>query len=449
MNNAAFSSFADVSAHLDALGLFHMQPGLARMQRIFARLRLARPPYRVVQVVGTNGKGSVSTMLASLAKDHGQRVGLHISPHFISVRERICIDGALLDQAQWVELGNELMALGGAELTYFEFVTALAVLAFARAGVDLAVMETGLGGSYDATTALEADMVVFTPIGLDHQAVLGDSLAAIAADKAGAIRPGKAVLSARQQPEVEEILLGAADQKGAPCVMLAQSTAMPVPGLAGVHQQNNAALALAAWRMLEHGSTKSNTQFAPASEKEAAALHKAWLPGRLHFIAPAGQGDPCASLTQQGADPFAACPLGRPPLLLDGAHNSHGLAALGFALAKMEVAPGAVVFSCLADKDLDALFPLVRSLATGPIFVPPIKDNPRAADPAYLARQLGVNARPCASLAEALREAACLMAARYPEAFTQTEPRNPLLVCGSLYMLGEVYALFPWMLERR
>ena len=163
-----------------------MRPGLDRMRAALDRLALRRPPCCVVQIVGTNGKGSTSTMLAALAQAHGLRVGLHTSPHFLSPRERVRLDGAMLPEERWLELANILMQRGGDDLSYFEFVTCLAVMAFAEA--DIAVMETGLGGSYDATTALEADLVVFTPIDLDHQSVLGPFLKDIAADKAGATR---------------------------------------------------------------------------------------------------------------------------------------------------------------------------------------------------------------------------------------------------------------------
>ncbi|MDL2279992.1 bifunctional folylpolyglutamate synthase/dihydrofolate synthase, partial [Desulfovibrio sp. OttesenSCG-928-G11] len=473
-NNDAFSDFSALSAHLDNLGLFRMRPGLTRVKAVLNHLGLLRPPFLVAQVAGTNGKGSAATMLAALAREHGLKSGLHTSPHLLSVRERIRIDGQMLDENTWTRLGNTLMAHGGGELTYFEFVTTLAVLAFARHGIDLAVMETGLGGRFDATTAMEADLLVFTPIDLDHQNVLGNSLAVIAADKAGAIRPGKPVLSYAQKPEAMHELRIAAKAKGSALQVLAgndplfadESIASLPLSLAGPHQLENARLALAAWRLLTkskdfEGSdallsrppapgqaavpNRSRAATAPgeparadslpATGREAAALRRAWLPGRMHFIAP-------GAATRPG-DPFAASAAGRPALLLDGAHNSHGLAALGLALAGAGIAPGAVIFSCLQDKDIEALLPLLRSLATGPVFVPPIAGNPRACEPAELARAIGLSARPTSSLAEALTLAARHMAERLPEAFAPAHRRNPLLICGSLYMLGEFYTIFP------
>ncbi|MDR1359397.1 MAG: bifunctional folylpolyglutamate synthase/dihydrofolate synthase, partial [Deltaproteobacteria bacterium] len=185
----SFAGFPALEEYLGGLGLFRMTPGLARISAVLGRLGLIRPPYAVIQVVGTNGKGSASSMLASLARVHGLRAGLHTSPHFLSVRERIRINGAPAQEELWLHLAKRLMRSGGKELSYFEAVTALAAMAFAETGVQLAVMETGLGGSFDATTALAADLVLLTPFALDHQAVLGPTLKDIARDKAGAIRP--------------------------------------------------------------------------------------------------------------------------------------------------------------------------------------------------------------------------------------------------------------------
>ena len=472
----SFPDFAALNAYLEQLGLFRMTPGLERMRAMLERLGLIRPPFAVVQVVGTNGKGSTSTMLESLARTHGLKTGLHASPHFLSVRERVRVNGEMLSGPAWAALGGTLLRNGGKELSYFEFVTCLAVLAFAEAGVDVAVMETGLGGSFDATTALEADMVVFTPFALDHQAVLGLTLEQIAEDKAGAVRQGRPVVSAPQRPEARRQIVRAADAKGAVLIELPplqtlktglpedvrveslpkenadqlRSAGIPCPGLAGAHQRENARLALAAWNTLLHGAEEA--QFpGPDARKtiaearaskgawdmEKQALENSWLPGRMQAV-PA---------FQPGPGDFRPCELGWPPLLLDGAHNSHGLAALGLSLARAGIAPLAVIFACLADKDLKEIVPHLRALATGLIVVPPIADNPRAMPPVELAAQIGLNALAADSLANAFIIAAEHMAGRMPEVFAPeprpTAARNPLLICGSLYLLGEFYALRP------
>ena len=167
--NTTFSTPADIQRHLDSLGLFHMDMGLGRMRRALAALDLARPPFVVAQVLGTNGKGSTSAFLASLALAHGCRVGLYTSPHFVSPTERIRIGGpeqpicAPWPAENWVEPANQVMAVAP-ELTYFEFLTVLALLGFAREGVELAVLEAGLGGRHDATTAVAADLLCYAPI---------------------------------------------------------------------------------------------------------------------------------------------------------------------------------------------------------------------------------------------------------------------------------------------
>jgi len=428
----SFSSFTDCERYLDGLGLFRMKRGLDRMRDMLRRLGLIRPPYTVVQIVGTNGKGSTATMLERLAREHGLRTGLHTSPHFVSVRERARVNGATLPGDAWAALANTLIRQGGEALSYFEFVTCLAVLAFAEARVDVAVMETGLGGSFDATTALEADLLVFTPFDLDHQAVLGATLREIAHDKAGAIRPGKPAVSAPQRPEAWAELNRTARERGTVVQEISLEGSGIELGLRGEHQQGNARLALAAWRTL--GLSAPNSE--PISEIESRALASAWLPGRMQRLpaAPAAQSE------------FSPCMLGWPPLLLDGAHNSHGLAALGLSLAFDGVAPLAVVFACMEDKDLETMLPHLRALATGLIVVPPIAGNPRAMPPAELAARIGLNAVPADSLTGALEIAARHMADRMPEVFDSAYERaaqHPLLLCGSLYLLGELYALRP------
>ncbi|MCL1939501.1 MAG: bifunctional folylpolyglutamate synthase/dihydrofolate synthase [Desulfovibrionaceae bacterium] len=447
-----FSSFTDCERYLDGLGLFRMTPGLERMRDVLKRLGLVRPPYAVIQVVGTNGKGSTATMLERLAREHGLRTGLHTSPHFVSVRERVRVNGAMLSGEAWTALGNALMRQGGEALSYFEFVTCLATLAFAQAGADVAVMETGLGGTFDATTALEADLLVFTPFDLDHQAVLGATLREIAADKAGAIRPGKPAVSAPQRPEARAELDRVARERDTFVQEIFPEKGGLKLRLHGEHQQDNARLALAAWRVLLRSAQRGAlpapvsatlvTLCEPKPDVEARALASAWLPGRMQYL-PARVAEP---------DMFSPCALGWPPLLLDGAHNSHGLAALGLSLSRAGIAPLAVVFSCLGDKDLDTMLPHLRALATGLIVAPPIADNPRAMPAAELAARIGLNAFPADSLTQALEIAARHMADRMPEVFDPACARarqHPLLLCGSLYLLGAFYALRPDALENR
>ena len=410
-----------------------MRPELGRLRETLKILSPSRPA-AVVQIVGTNGKGSTATFLASIAQAHGLRVGLYTSPHFVSFRERIRLNGVPVPEGILTQQANRIMAAGGASLTYFELVTALAALVFspdAPTGVDLAVMETGLGGTWDAVTALPADVVAYTPIGLDHCAILGNTIAAIAEDKAGAIRKEKPVFSAPQPSAAARILTVAAVNRNAPLFMTHGSADLPsavreknIPlGLAGEHQFVNASLALNVWRNLatEHGW--------PVSEKkECDGLVSAFIPGRLQFI-------PASARHKH------------PALLLDGAHNGHGMANLGEELARQGIAPAAVIFSCLEDKNPAEMASHLRVLATGPIFVPPIGHNPRALPPDELARIIGLNARPVTSMAEALRSATEHVATRLSEETSAYPERHPVLICGSLYLLGEFFTLRPEYLE--
>ncbi|MDR2123411.1 MAG: bifunctional folylpolyglutamate synthase/dihydrofolate synthase [Desulfovibrio sp.] len=439
-----FSDFAAFERLLDSLGLFRMTPGIERVQAVLRRMRPAPPPHVAVQVAGTNGKGSTSVILARTAEEHGLKTGLHISPHFLSLRERLSINGIPLPESAWLDAAERVMAAGGDDLSWFELVTCISSEAFSAAGVDLAVMESGLGGRFDAVSALKADMVLFTPIGMDHEAVLGSTLKEIAADKAGAVRPGKPVLSGPQNQEALDELQRRAAALNAPFIRIDDSLPLPrnsAPAMPGKHQIANARLALAAFRTLVRNkifppAVMERLAGAPDNDAEARALARARLPGRMQRIAPL----PGTSLEAAEAALF---PSGRPPLLLDGAHNPHGLAALGESLAAAGTAPAAVIFSCLRDKNPAGMLPLLRALATGPIFIPPIAGNPRAADPRELAALAGLNACAAPSLAEALRRASTAVVERLPESPDGGTPANPLLICGSLYLLAELFTLCP------
>lgn len=435
-----FASFAELAAHLDKLGLFRMRPELGKLREVLGRLALPKP-LAVAQVAGTNGKGSTATFLAALAQAHGLRTGLFTSPHFVSFRERIRIDGAPVSEAAVLAPANAVMAAGGETLTYFEFVTALAAYIFSSrvsasgadplAPVDVAIMETGLGGAWDAVTALPVDALAYTPIGLDHCRVLGDTVTAIATDKAGAIRDGKPVFSAAQPDDALAALKNIAAERGSSFSLAGERESLPDPirsgavplGLAGEHQYTNAGLALAVWRHLarENGWNTS-------AEMESRALATAFIPGRLQYVP-------------------ASAVHGHPALLLDGAHNGHGMAALGKNLAAKGIAPAAVIFACLEDKNPAEMAAHLRVLATGPVFVPPIQGNPRALDPEHLARAIGLAAVPATSMADALARAREHVAAYMPEEAAAHPERHPVLICGSLYMLGDFFALRPDCLE--
>lgn len=430
-------SFPDFLARLDGLGLFHMDLTLDRMAAFVARR--GQPRFPVLHVVGTNGKGSTATILAELLTAHGLRVGLSVSPHFVSVRERILVDGAMLSEDTWARLGSHVFAeADGLGLTYFEVLTALALLAFEDAGVDVAVMEAGLGGRFDATNVLNPGLTVFTPIGMDHMNVLGGTLEEIATDKAGAMRKGGLVVSAPQEPVAWRVLRDTARTVGSEFIAAAEvlyysranGRVQPGPlssrgkkrfvrpmtglwlSLPGSHQELNARTALAAFHVW------ADSLRLPVNEDACRqAFAQAFIPGRMQMIV----GAP-----------------GLPPqLILDGGHNAHGLAALQAALEAEDIRPAAVIFGCLRDKPLSDMLPLVRALlpqADVPLYAVGIPSCPRACAPEELAALLGPDATPAADVHAALEHV--------------RDVPGPVLVCGSLYLLGEFYTQHPRLLER-
>lgn len=418
-----FHTYQDVLRHLDNLGLFHMDMHLDRMYRAIKKSNLAQQFVPAVQIVGTNGKGSTSTFLAFLAQAHGLKVGLHTSPHFLSPRERIRINGEMLPEEYWADLASRVYD-AAPDLTYFEFLTVLALLAFVDAKVDLAVLETGLGGRYDATTAVPVQMLCYVPIGMDHEQILGNTLKQIAEDKAGAIRPMSdgIVLSGPQETEAMQCLEQASAKLKIPFVRVencdlpfgllnpAKPDSVPQLGLLGQHQIGNARLALAAWDILRQKHHWSLTEKAVRQ-----GLATAWLPGRLQLV-------------QASAE--------RPALLLDGAHNPHGLRALVQSLSVAKIKPKAVIFSCLADKKwLEMISLVLQAAQNAPIFLVTIEHNERALDEKEMVKAFGGKATPTSDLPTALKMASLGNA------------KEPILICGSLYLLSEVFEMYPELLE--
>jgi dihydrofolate synthase/folylpolyglutamate synthase len=413
----------DVLNYLDSLGLFRMDFSLRCLPQILEYLDLTRPACPVIQIVGTNGKGSTSVFLAALAKEHGLRVGLYTSPHFITPCERIKINGKMPDESVLVSEGNRIMAAldslskdnNSYYLTYFEWLTVFALLVFMREKTDLIILEAGLGGRLDATSQIAVDIVCFTPIALDHQNILGESLEEIASDKSEAIREHGATISAPQLPVVRSILQDAALRKHCAFTEISEEDPCPPLRLRGEHQQTNARLALAAWRHLA-----DKYGYAHDEPTQLRALSKAFIAGRLQHIA-AGNG--------------------HPTLILDGAHNAHGLLALHAYMQTNGIMPKAFVFTCLADKDMNSMLFVLRKLAgKTPILIPPLPGNPRAQVPESVVkalRSIGADAAPTHDLREALDRIDSMGG----------DDSYPAVITGSMYLLGEFYKIWPSYLE--
>ena len=394
-----------------------MRPGLERIEAMLDAIGRPEQAFTIAQVGGTNGKGSISAMLAAILQAAGRRVGLYTSPHLAHYRERIRVDGRPISESDFVDgvdaLGTLITRL---DLTVFEAGTALALDHFCRERVDVAVLEVGLGGRLDATTVGKPRVVVLGPIDYDHQHELGDTLTLIAAEKAAIIRTGVA-FSARQDPEAEVVITRRATEARVPLslegrdlrvtplgfTLEAQHLDLEGPdwrisdvacGLLGVYQPGNALLAAAAARELgaDEGAIR-------------AGLGGARWPGRFQI--------------------FRRDPL----VILDGAHNPAGARALAASLRAYF--PGRLVtfvIGVLADKDAGGILAALRPLAARVVLT--ASANPRAAAPDALRALLppGLRVDVAPSPKDALATA------------TAADPRGIVCVAGSLSLIGDVLA---------
>ena len=269
--------FADVEAAIRARGVeWEIDPSLDRMQALMDLLGSPQRSYAVIHVTGTNGKTSTASMIDVLLRARGLRTGRYTSPHLTSMRERICVDGEPLSEERFVAAYAEVLpyvqladSRGGPPLSFFEVLTAMAFAVFADAPVDVAVVEVGMGGTWDATNVADGSVAVVTPISMDHTRYLGDTIELIAAEKAGIIKPGAVAVLAQQPVDAAEVLLRRASETGASVAregiefgVLQRDVALGgqrlvLRGLRGVyddlflplfgeHQASNAACALAA-----------------------------------------------------------------------------------------------------------------------------------------------------------------------------------------------------------
>lgn len=390
-------------------------PGLERMQRALDALGRPERAFTSVLVLGTNGKGSTAALLAGVLKAHGLRVGLYTSPHLVAVEERIRTDGTVIPRERLTELVASLNAFP--DLSYFEALTCAAVMEFAERKVDVAVMEAGLGGRWDASNAVDPAVALLTNVGTDHQKWLGEARTAIAAEKAAALR-GLTAIVETWDPEVEPVIRASADPRtplslasqwatvsadgsrptGAHAVdfrigSLTGSAALP---LAGAHQRANLELALAgAVALVRHG-------LAPMLSAEAVrrGIEGVSWPGRLQW---------CTTRDRR--------------LLVDCAHNREAIAALAGALDDMGLSGKLnLLFSCLDDKPLESMGDLLRPRVVE-VTVTPIR-SPRA--------------RPLDELAAVFP--GCRRATSVAAALLDLPPEHPTLVTGSLRLVGEVLA---------
>ncbi|MFM7816342.1 MAG: bifunctional folylpolyglutamate synthase/dihydrofolate synthase [Verrucomicrobiota bacterium] len=381
--------------------------GLDSTRRLAAAVGDPQNRLRFIHVAGTNGKGSVCALLESVYRNAGLKVGLYTSPHLVRFGERIQVGRIPISDSDLARHVATLKAvvdrLGGPAPTFFEFTTVLALCHFAESCVDLVVWETGLGGRLDSTNIVTPLASVITNVSLDHMQVLGSTVAAIATEKAGIIKPGVPVLTAAMDPDAEAILRFKARELDSPYLHLGPSEVAAFRldvGLLGPHQRVNGALAAATVRLLR--------AFLPvADEALRDGLARAQWAGRMQVL-------------QRGAR----------RIILDGAHNRAGVEALREGLHEVcgSTRPTLIV-GLLAEKEvgpmLGQLVPLAGRILTVPVANPRTlgSEEIRAA---VVAMGLGRPARAASSLAEALRWAAA----------------DPVvLVTGSLYLIGEALEL--------
>jgi dihydrofolate synthase / folylpolyglutamate synthase len=244
-------SYQEALAWLYRTERFGIKLGLENIQRLLRELGLPAKEQRFVHVAGTNGKGSVCAMLEAICRAQGYRTGLFTSPHLVTYRERIRVDGEMImeeEVAEGLTAIRKLIAAWEPHPTFFEITTALGLMHFRKCGCEVVALETGLGGRLDATNAIEPVVTVITPIAYDHQAWLGNTLEEIAGEKAGIIKPRVPLVSAPQEPAAAEVLRARAIECEAPLEIVSGSYMKTPLALAGAHQRQNASLAIAALR---------------------------------------------------------------------------------------------------------------------------------------------------------------------------------------------------------
>jgi len=395
---------------------------LGRIERLLARMdhpQRKLPP--VIHIAGTNGKGSTQAMIRAGLEAAGKRVHAYTSPHLAQFHERIRLAGKLVSEPDLAALLAECEAANGdASITFFEITTAAGFLGFCRTPADFCLLEVGLGGRLDATNVIEAPRLsIITPVSVDHQQYLGETLPEIAAEKAGILRRGVTGIIGPQQDAALAVIEERARRIGAPLKIYGQHwhvseergrliyqdedglLDLPMPALIGAHQVNNAGAAITALRTLGFDEATC-----------AAALTQAEWPARLQRLlrGPLIEAAPLAELW------------------LDGGHNPAAGAALAEALGRLPKRPTHIICGMLNTKDIGGyLRPLVRSVETlHGVSIPGETATLPAEDTVAAARDAGFSAVVAQDVISAVRDVVV------------QDPHARILICGSLYLAGTV-----------
>jgi dihydrofolate synthase/folylpolyglutamate synthase len=396
---------------------------LAPLAGLVAPLQARLPP--IVHVAGTNGKGSTIAFLRAIAEAAGWRVHAFTKPHLFELSERFLIAGHAATDAALVAVGERIAAAAG-ELTQFDAQVAAALTLFAETDADLAIVETGMGGREDSTSVIQWPVLeLITPIGLDHQDALGDTLAAIASHKAGIIKPHVPIVVARQARAAMEVIEACAARADAPLLRAgvewdafassgrlivetqSQSLDLPLPGLVGRHQIDNAGLAAAAMLL---GPLK------PGEDAIARGVASARWPARLQ---PLTRGRFSAPIREKGGEVW-----------VDAGHNAHAAAALAQALADMQRTrprDAIAIVGLRQRKDAEAFMHMLRPAVARVLTAPLQEAHIDPHELARIAQQAGVHAVAAPSLAAAMQNAA-------------QSPAPRVLICGSFLLAAEALA---------
>jgi dihydrofolate synthase/folylpolyglutamate synthase len=394
-------TYKEALAWLYGLQRFGIKLGLENIERLLEELSKsgvlqAAPSWKVIHVAGTNGKGSVCAMIDSICRAQGYRTGLFTSPHLVTFRERIRVNGDMISEeavAHGLTTIRNLVARWDPHPTFFEVVSALALKHFSDANIDIVILETGLGGRLDATNAIASNVSVITPIDFDHEKWLGKTIVEIATEKAGIIKPGVPVVSAPQRTDAEEVIRARAAECEAPLEFVSKPYDETSIALAGSHQKENASLAIAALRSAKIDVNGLAIARGLASIEWPARFQ--WWDERT---------------------------------IIDGAHNPAAARMLAETWRDILGDQRAtLILAVLSDKNLRAICQALAPISEF-VLIPKIRSE-RAASPAELGNILAEIPLPY-SIAPSIGEAL---------EFAQAKP-NPILITGSLHFAGEVLA---------
>lgn len=432
-----------------------VQPSLERVEAVLDLLGNPERSYRVVHVTGTNGKTSTARMVERLLAATGMRTGRFTSPHLATIRERISLDGepvsqegfvaAWEDVAPYVEMVDEQsLAKGGPRLSFFEVLTVMAFAAFADHPVDVAVIEVGMGGTWDSTNVVQSEVEVITPIGLDHTAWLGDTIEEIAGNKAGIIKDGATLITSVQVPEAQAVIAAAAAEHGVVWRRELDPEEDPDAADAGALRVLDRSIAVGgqlvtmrtAAAVYEdvfvplHGDYQASNALLALAAAEAVFGGRA-LPAKI-------VEDGFASVTSPGRLEVVRS---SPTVLVDAGHNPHGVTALMSAIDEAFPFQHLVaVYGAMADKDAEGVLAALEPAVDAVVIVP--IDSPRAAEPedlAVVAREvLGDDRVIVASdLGSGVEQAVTIA-----EGADAPLPASGVLIVGSVVLAAEARALF-------